>query len=35
MALSLFLQVMGYYALRHKVKTGSFAFALESSAKSR
>jgi len=35
MALSLFLQVMGYYALRHKVKTGSFAVALESSAKSR
>ena len=35
MTLSLFLQVMGYFALRHKVKTGSFALALESSAKAR
>lgn len=35
MTLSLFLQVIGYFALRHKVKTGSFALALESSAKAR
>jgi hypothetical protein len=33
MPLSLFLQVMGYFALRHKVKTGSFATTLEPSAK--
>jgi len=35
MPLSLFLQVMGYFALRHKVKTRSFAITLEPSAKSR
>ena len=35
MTLSLFLQVMGYFALRHRVKTRSFAVALESDAKSR
>jgi hypothetical protein len=35
MSLSLFLQVMGIYALRHKAKTRSFAVALESSAKAR
>jgi hypothetical protein len=35
MTLSLFLQVIGYFALRHKVKTGSFALALESGAKAR
>ena len=35
MSLSLFLQVMGYFALRHKAKTRSFAVALESSAKAR
>ena len=35
MPLSVFLQVMGYYALRHKVKTGSFATALEPSTKAR
>lgn len=35
MSLSLFLQVMGYLALRHKAKTRSFAVALESSAKAR
>jgi len=35
MTLSLFLQVLGYFALRHKLKTGSFALALESSAKAR
>jgi hypothetical protein len=35
MPLSLFLQVMGYFALRHKGKTGSFAPALESNAKAR
>ena len=33
--LSLFLQVMGYYALRHKAKTRSFAITLEPSAKAR
>ena len=33
--LSVFLQVMGYFALRHKVKTRSFAVALEPSAKAR
>ena len=35
MSLSLFLQVMGYFALRHKAKTRSFATALESSAQAR
>ena len=35
MSLSVFLQVMGYFALRHKVKTRSFAVALESNAKAR
>ena len=35
MSLSLFLQVMGYFALRHRVKTRSFAVALESDAKAR
>ena len=35
MPLSLFLQVMGYFALRHKVKTRSFAITLEPSAKAR
>ena len=35
MYLSLFLQVIGLYALRHKAKTRSFALALESSAKAR
>ena len=35
MTLSLFLQVMGYFALRHKVKTRSFAITLEPSAKAR
>jgi hypothetical protein len=35
MSLSVFLQVMGYFALRHRVKTGSFALALESSAQAR
>jgi len=35
MPLSVFLQVMGYFALRHKSKTRSFAVALEPSAKSR
>ena len=35
LSLSLFLQVMGYFALRHKAKTRSFAVALESSAKAR
>jgi hypothetical protein len=35
MSLSLFLQVIGYFALRHRVKTGSFAVALESSAQAR
>ena len=35
MPLSLFLQAMGYFALRHKAKTRSFAIALEPSAKSR
>ena len=35
MSLSLFLQVVGFYALRHKAKTRSFALALESSAKAR
>ena len=35
MPLSLFLQVMGYFALRHKAKTGSFSPALESNAKAR
>ena len=35
MSLSLFLQVVGYFALRHRVKTGSFALALESSAQAR
>ena len=35
MPLSVFLQVMGYFALRHKLKTRSFAVALEPSAKAR
>ena len=35
MTLSVFLQVMGYFALRHKVKTRSFSHALEPSAKAR
>ena len=35
MSLSLVLQVVGVYALRHKAKTRSFAVALESSAKAR
>jgi len=35
MTLSVFLQVVGYFALRHRVKTGSFAVALESSAQAR
>jgi hypothetical protein len=35
MSLSLVLQVVGFYALRHKAKTRSFAVALESSAKAR
>ena len=35
MTLSVFLQVMGIFALRHRVKTGSFAVALESSAQAR
>ncbi|MEY4290905.1 MAG: hypothetical protein RL130_847 [Actinomycetota bacterium] len=35
MSLSVFLQVMGFFALRHKVKTRSFAVALETNAKAR
>jgi len=35
MSLSVFLQVMGYFALRHKAKTRSFAVALESGGKAR
>ena len=35
MTLSVFLQVIGYFALRHRVKTGSFAVALESGAQAR
>lgn len=35
MPLSLFLQVMGFFALRHRVKTRSFALALEPGAKAR
>ena len=35
MSLSLFLQVLGLYALKQRVKTGSFAVALESSAQAR
>lgn len=35
MTLSVFLQVMGYFALRHKAKTRSFAVALETNAKAR
>ena len=35
MTLSVFLQIMGYFALRHKVKTRSFAVTLEPSAKAR
>ena len=35
MSLSLFLQVMGYFALRHRLKSGSFALALESGAQAR
>ena len=35
MSLSVFLQVMGYFALRHNVKTRSFAVALEPNAKAR
>jgi hypothetical protein len=33
MTLSVFLQVLGYFALRQKIKSGSFAVALESSAR--
>jgi len=35
MTLSVFLQVVGYFALRHRVKRGSFAVALESGAEAR
>jgi hypothetical protein len=35
MSLSVFLQVMGYFALRHRLKSGSFAVALETSAQAR
>lgn len=35
MPLSVFLQVMGYFALRHKVKTGSFEPTLESGTRAR
>ena len=35
MSLSLVLQVVGFYALRHKAKTRSFAVAVESGAKAR
>jgi hypothetical protein len=35
MTLSLFLQVMGYFALRHRLKSGTFAVALESGAQAR
>ena len=35
MTLSVFLQVVGLYALRHKAKTRSFAVALETNAKAR
>ena len=35
MPLSVFLQIMGYFAPRHKVKTRSFAVTLEPSAKAR
>ena len=35
MPLSVFLQVMGYFALRHKAKTRSFAVILEPIAKAR
>jgi hypothetical protein len=35
MALSIFLQVLGYFALRHKIASGSFAIASESSARPR
>ncbi len=35
MSLSVFLQVVGFFALRHKAKTRSFAVALESNAKAR
>jgi len=35
MTLSLFLQVVGYFALRHRLKSGSFAVALESGAQAR
>lgn len=35
MTLSVFLQVMGYFALRHRLKSGSFAVALESGAQAR
>ena len=35
MPLSIFLQVMGYFALRHKLKTRSFAVILEPIAKAR
>ena len=35
MSLSVFLQVVGYFALRHRLKSGSFAVALESGAQAR
>jgi uncharacterized protein with PQ loop repeat len=35
MTLSIFLQVLGYFALRHKIASGSFAIATESSARPR
>jgi len=35
MTLSVFLQVVGYFALRHRLKSGSFALALESGAQAR
>ena len=35
MSLSVFLQVVGYFALRHRLKSGSFALALESGAQAR
>jgi len=35
MSLSVSLQVVGYFALRHRLKSGSFALALESGAQAR
>ena len=35
MTLSVFLQILGCFALRHRVKTGSFSVALESGAQAR